>query len=236
MNKWSIVLGALFAASLCHPSIAATVSFAVHLNVSGPGTFEVRAKASQGDNFGIALYGVPLQPLPGATITSVSHVSPRSAVVTSPDGAIEGSFGFTLLRSANGNPALTGAQDTITPTPFLIRGYGQWPGFLNDYNAIPSGLVVGGSWGAVPVIASGTYTGPGLKIDTESVNFLANVFSAESGAAVFPARVVVPEPNAAAIFSIASLGLAIARWRPRHVNTAGSRAGRGVRLGRSPGN
>lgn len=215
MNKWSIVLAALCATSLYPISTAATVSFTVHLDTSGPGTFEVRAKASKGDNFGIALYGIPLQPLPGATITSVSHLSPRSAVVTSPDGTIEGSFGFTLLRSANGNPALTGSQDTVTPTPFLIKGYGQWPGFLNDYNVIPVGAVVGGSWGAIPVIASGTYTGPGLRIDTESVNLLANVFSAASGSTVIPARVVVPEPNAAATLGIASFGLAVARWRPR---------------------
>jgi hypothetical protein len=98
---------------------AATVVFILDWGAHGPGTFDILAEASFGDNGGIASYGVVLT----GPITSLDHKSPKSLAVQGPAGF--GPAGFTVLRTPDDVTTLRASQDTITPTPHLIYGFGQ---------------------------------------------------------------------------------------------------------------
>lgn len=202
MNKlfFSALAGVLLTAASVQ---AANITYI--LDLTQPTTWQIRAKASAGDNFGIASYGVVLT----GDITGLTHSSTRVAEVQNADGSQVGPLGFTLLRSGNGvaNKAIGGSQDTTTPTPFLMYGYGQTAG-----NAAQLGVDGNStSWVAEPIIASGTRAADApLDINLADVLTLANVFTANNGAATVAATVSkeiltnVPEP---ATFAMAGLGL-----------------------------
>lgn len=201
MNKlfFSALAGLLLTAASVQ---AASVTYILDLSV--PTSWQIRAKASGGDNAGIASYGVVLT----GDITGLTHSSTRVAEVQNADGSLVGPLGFTLLRSGNGitNKAIGGSQDTTTPTPFLIYGYGQTAG-----NAAQMGVDGNSSsWVAEPIIASGTRAaGAPLDINLTDVLTLANVFTGTAGAGTEAATVAkeiinIPEP---ATFAMAGLGL-----------------------------
>lgn len=219
MKKLSVMALVL---SLCTAAAANAAIVTFTLDLTTAGQFELRAKASDGDNAGIATYGVVLTPASGVTVTALDHKSARAGAAESSDGSLSGSMGFTVVRSADGpaNLGIRGGQNTIDPTPFLIYGYGQTPGsFATVQNgpATPLGSNEGNNWLAEPVIASGTYTGgasaggPALTFDLQTVDLLALTFNDAGSTAVAPAtlvtRIIIPEPATVAIAGMGLIGL-----------------------------
>lgn len=176
---------------------AATVSLTLELDpavpgcngctMSGAGRYNLFAVASADDNFGIAGYGISLQ-----NVTSVLHRAPRVNSSETPDGDIFPA-GFTLLRSANNATALgTGfligaGQDTVTPTPYLIQGFGQTPGgwdlLLPAENT--NGGIIQPTWSGKLLLAEGQYT-PGGElpfVDFQNIDVFVNVIG-EGGSVI----------------------------------------------------
>jgi hypothetical protein len=180
MHLRSNLLGLALVVLLASCASAATVN--IWLDPAAPaGTFRVLAQASAGDNFGIASYGIPLN----GTITALDHLSPNTFFASTPG---PGPAGFTSLRSPDGQALITGSQDTITPTPNLIRGFGQDDSSFAEKGVTPGAPPEQPDWGLPLLMATGTSDGP-VTIDDTSVNFLANVFSAASGVATMAATI-----------------------------------------------
>jgi len=201
----------LFASMLVVMGLASAASAAsVHykLDLSVPGTFTLTAAASPGDNFGLALYGIPLT----GTTTALDHKSPKMDFGTGPGGASP--IGFTAFRTADGggtDQTLVGGIDTIgAPAGNLIRGFGQEAGNFAAKGITPIAGPEGDNWLTPLVLATGTYSGS-LAFNTSSVDLVANVFTEATGNAVTaatvltniitggqntPPTVVPPAPNA----------------------------------------
>lgn len=177
---------------------------------SAAGTWTLRLHASHGDNGGIAAYSIPLV----GQITSLDHSSPRE-LVDNLAGTESHPVGFTLLRTADGiSPAslkVGGSQDTITPTPFIIYGYGQQAGSLSE---VTGRIIIDDVfWAATPVIATGTMQpGTRLTINRGSVDYLANVFIM-AGSTQTMGATMAPEPSGFAMAACASLAAATVRRR-----------------------
>jgi hypothetical protein len=182
--------------------MAATVTF--QMAFGAPGSFSVFASSSGVDNGGIAAYSIELE----GAILSLNHKSLR-ALVENSQGEVN-SAGFTLLRTPDVTVAppagsiltISGSQDTITPTPHIIYGFGQTPGNFSWIGLTPVGSFEGDPWSAPLLIAEGSYdvgAGPaGLPRIREFGRLtLANVFTAPGSMSVIMARVVVPEPTSA---------------------------------------
>src|SRR5688572_5059598 len=139
-------------------------------------TFEIYAEALGSDNFGLASYNLLLN----GTITSLDHRSPNLVFANGPNGA--GPAGFTLFRSADNAATLGASQDTVAPTPNLIKGFGQTANSfagLGMTPLVPTTDPV--SWDARLLIASGTYTGSNPTFNVGSVEVFAHVFSSAQG-------------------------------------------------------
>jgi hypothetical protein len=193
---------------------AATIKFTLTLNVP-TNTYTLHATdiSSPQDAFGIASYGVVL-----ANVTSVDHKSPRDGFGSGPGGV--GPAGFTTLRSADGVLAILASQDTTTPTPNLIYGFGQQ---ASSFAAKGIADFTGGTqleqpvWGNPLLIADGTFVGNGLgpnapRIDAAAVDTFSNVFVAPQGggtksAGIIAETIVIPEPVSIALGGFALLGL-----------------------------
>jgi hypothetical protein len=222
MRKSCLLVSLVAAIELCSAASAATVFYSIEY--PAPGQFNVRVRASAGDNFGIAAYGVVLQPKPSVVITALDHNSPR-ALVENPGLNLTGPLGFTVFRSPDNSANLKahGSQDTISPTPFIIRGYGQQAGNLGTVENAPItvlGGVEGPSWAATPIVATGTYTAPSgtsapIGFDVSDVESVASVFLTSSGLTTISASIIieVPEPSAFALGTIALVGGAATRRR-----------------------
>ncbi|MEX2172342.1 MAG: choice-of-anchor D domain-containing protein [Pirellulales bacterium] len=156
----SVVLGTFLATR----TFSATVN--VDLRVDPGGTYELYLDSSLGDNFGIASYGVEL-----ANIATLTHTSPRLGFAT--NAALkEGPAGFTQIRSADNVSFVHAAQLNIpTPTPHIIRGFGQEAssfaaqGLSNFGNPQTQS-----SWGYPLQIATGTWSGTPPTVIDASVN------------------------------------------------------------------
>jgi hypothetical protein len=123
-------------------------------------------------------------------VTSLLHRSPRTNLTPEPNDLEldPAPAGFTLLRTGNvlpaGNP-ITGSQDTVGPTPYIIYGFGQTAGsFQGQYPAtVTSGTsnqhtAVG--WDANLLIAEGAYNAAqGLPSIVSSA--AANIFNGPDG-------------------------------------------------------
>lgn len=173
--------------------------------------FMLLCSVSQGDNYGLAAYNIPLNPDP----TSYSDIAPMGRVGLTPVN------GFTIKNDWQGaiptNDAFAG-QDTTLPAS-LIRGIAQGivditdPG-ANEYVGHPNPPTKTGiqlsnnTWGIVDqptgqhdyaiVLAYGNYNSTVPSID---INGLANVFEKASGTSAIVADVqilattTVPPPN-----------------------------------------
>lgn len=199
---------------------AATVTFELLIDEEGPGTFNLYASSSLGDNFGISSYGVPLT----GGIVSVDHKSPQAL-----DGVTGEDVGFRLLRTADNNPFVSGGQNTPLPTHHLMKGIGQVAGNLNSApNVTLLVLPEQVAYGAPVLLASGVWAATMPAFDTQNVNLGANVFT--SGVTTFGspgysdnaiAQIetsvsIVPEPSTMLLAACASVGLlAFSRRRLR---------------------
>lgn len=181
------LIAALAASALAvSSSSAATVTLTLDLT-GAPGTFSLFADASLGDNAGIASYGVIM----GGPITSLDHNSTKSAAANSVSGF--GTAGFTVLRSADNLTTLLAGQDTLTPTPHLIYGFGQTPGSfaglgLTNFDPTPEG----DPWDAHFRLATGAYNAEEGRPELISgFDTFSNVFVSDSSSAVTPAELVL---------------------------------------------
>lgn len=200
-----VLLGAII---LTAEAPAATVIFTLDIDQTA-GTFKVYADDSLGDNFGIASYGVPLI----GSILTIDHNSPNGFRVGGPVGPV----GFSFLRSADNdlvNP-ISASQDTLSPTPNLVYGFGQAGG---DLGAAFPPYFAADQTVYLPhlLLAMGTYNKLGTKpdFDLASLDLGANTFDAAAGIAVSGAAIVtavVPEP---ATLSLLGLGV-VALWQRR---------------------
>ena len=249
MIKRLLLLSTLAFSCFAPQSRAATVEFTLYLGAAaqGPGTFKLTAQVGGADNFGLVAYGVQLVDSPTIVggILSVNHDSLRAAAVMNL-AMDEGPAGFTVLRSADLSVAglpkqdahnLAVTQDTLTPTPHLIRGFGQSPSSLalqGLFGSAPEGDPWGNAGTTAPnhtatpgefELARGTYTptadgGLGF-IPVPSALTFATVFTSASGIAsmAVPAgnitrTVVVPEPVTIGLAGLGLLYIVLAR-RPR---------------------
>jgi len=155
--------------------------------LSGPGTWNLLALATTGDNVGIVSYGVPIL---GAT--SIDHRSPRM------DQAHDGAFGslgpagFTFSRSPDNTQLVIASQDTVAPTPNLVYGYGQTPGDFSSLGIEPLGVttIEQPAWDGVLLLAEGTYAAGNFpEIDQFNVDLFVNVFTDTSGGPIVAADV-----------------------------------------------
>ncbi|CAK9090439.1 Uncharacterized protein SCF082_LOCUS52628 [Durusdinium trenchii] len=191
---------------------AANVSYTMIVDPGG--TFDVFASASLGDNAGIAGYGVPLS----GGITSVDHNSPFGSFATGGPG--NGPIGLSLFRSDDDVTSLAAAQDTVSPTPYLIYGFGQTAGDLSTFPGL--GGIFGDSqqlaYGAPLLIASGTWDGttPGFGAPVETNVFVDNQSAATMAALVSTSVQAVPEPASIVMLAMGGVGLLV--WRSIRVS------------------
>jgi hypothetical protein len=161
--------------------------------LSGPGTYDVLASLSTGDNFGLASYQVGIQ-----NVTSALHRAPRAVI--DPDDTASPA-GFTLFRSGDNSDVVPGgflvhaSQDTVTPgqSQYLTRGFGQTAGGFAA--AFPSHVLgtptTQSSWGANLLLFEGTYA-EGFVPAIDFTRSLANVFASDSGGTTIAASIVRP--------------------------------------------
>jgi hypothetical protein len=154
------------------PAETAAVEF--RLIDSGPGAFKITAKVSGGAQAGLSGYGLDLL----GNITSLQHVSPGSAEVTT--AAASGPAGFTLARSRDDVSYLAGFQNLIDPNFAPIYGMGSQASSFAAEGVTPLDLPRVTDWDAELLLATGTYTGSfeSLGVNSTGPNTGANVFAA----------------------------------------------------------
>lgn len=174
---------------LASSASAAVVTYTLVLNptaangcvgctLTGPGTWDLLASSSEGDNFGIASYQVTLN-----NVSSIFHRSPRTNLVVdpNPDELDPSPAGFQILRSGNGVNPIVAGQDTVTPTPYIVHGYGQT---ASSFQAQYPGTVQSGTsnqataagWDAKLLIAEGAYT-PGGQLPSFGTVLTSTIFN-----------------------------------------------------------
>jgi hypothetical protein len=187
--------------------------------LSGPNTWNLFASVSHGDNFGLAAYGISVQ-----NVTSTFHRAPR--VVHSEDLNFDiYSAGFSILRSANNGIIsgtgfyITASQDTVAPTPYLIRGFGQSASSFAAHLP-PENTNIGvtqPTWDSKLLLAEGSYAaGAAPYIDLSNIDSLVNVFNSAQGTETSRASwtaVVTPEPSSAILLMLGGTYLLPGRKR-----------------------
>jgi len=199
-------------AMLASVSNAASIAYKLFQDADGPGTFRLTAQASNGDNSGLASFGVVL-----TGITTAKNMSPFTT-----DLNTFSQVGFNLLRSSDAASSLgtiTGSQDTINAGSHILYGLGQTAGTWAGNGILPGGPA--GStrpdttgWGTPLLIATGTYPIGGTPgFNTQSPDFATNTFLNSTGtgvsAASATAQVIpaVPEPATIAMAGLALVGM-----------------------------
>jgi hypothetical protein len=200
-KSFAFLMAGCVTAALAGMASASTVQLGLILNPAAPGctsctlsganTWDLVAMDSTGDNFGISGFSIPV-----LNVLTNFNRSPRTVV--NPDDTADPA-GFTLGRSANNQVTIPngfligGAQDSATPTPFLIRGYGQENSSFAT--KLPAGSVLGSpssqiDWKSLLVLAEGTNTaGATPSIDFASVDIAVSTFAAASGVTTAAATV-----------------------------------------------
>jgi PEP-CTERM motif len=231
----AVVVVALLAAS----ASAGTVKISIVLNpaapgctgctLSGPGTYDVYAQDVTASPFApdhTPMYGIVSYGLPILNVNDFLHRAPRASLVDDSAGSGDsGPAGFSNLRSGNnatpigtcpgatcGGFFIGATQDTTTPTPFLIGGYGQTAGsFAAD---VPPTATVAGtiqpSWGAKLLLGEGHWTPNNPNrvptLGLASVDAFVNGF-ADPALGQVSKQAVIPEPASIVLAGLAVIGL-----------------------------
>jgi hypothetical protein len=149
-------------------------------------------------------------------IATINHVAPRTGNA-SDTGGQEGPAGFTLFRSPTTvqntptNPiTVTGSQDTATPTPFLVRGFGLENSSFQEKGIIAGAPLTQVDWDARLLLATGTWV---ASAEPTLLGGSVNVFSGPTGGSTAAATTnlvvipAIPEPSTFALAGLALLGL-----------------------------
>ena len=148
-------------------SLAATVTLEmIGSTNSGAGDFDVFASVSGGA--GLAGYGFELQNVNNASVLNMGPVGGSSVFFAQ--------VGFSQARSADGDPIVTGGQNTTDPVERMAYGVGQTAGTLpgGPFGGSP---LVQTTYGAPVLLASGTYNDATTIAFNTTTNLQANVFT-----------------------------------------------------------
>jgi len=181
---------------------AAVVNYDLQIDPTGPGTWQVLASASLGDNYGIAGFGIAM--------TGVDTIVNESPMATLFDGTDLYDVGFKLVRSAADVNPVSGSIDTTTTGVLVAYGVGQTAGDLladlGETGWMYIGAKVNEVYGAPVLLASGTYSGDAPEIDFQALDTAVNVFTSDTGTAT-EAATVVPEPMTLGLVLLGGLGV-----------------------------
>ncbi|NQU75600.1 MAG: hypothetical protein HQ546_04695 [Planctomycetes bacterium] len=135
---------------------APTVTYTLVLDSEGPGTFQITADVSQGDNAGLAAYGMDV-----VGFSTMTNLGPMVDGLAGPTYTPwKNGFSMAMIRSAANFSPLGGSQDTITEGAVMVYGFGQTAGDLTPpggWSPGPAYTEVQPIYGASLVLASGTY-------------------------------------------------------------------------------
>jgi hypothetical protein len=199
----AILLVAVFAVS----AQASTVTFSVETSTNaGPGTFEVFAEVSLGDNAGLQFYSIQM----AGTNDDLVDVAPRNTF--NPGVGAAQAFTLDLLIAADSEKFNRG-QSLVAPAG-LVYGLGQTAG------SFPAGVFgeVGSPWDAKLKIGSGSYPDfAQLSVVRASANTFdatgqTGASTAETTANIVPGG-VIPEPTTMALAGFGLIGLITRRRR-----------------------
>jgi len=223
MNKRKLTINGIAALvfGVMTASVQAAPMVTFHMAWQDDGTFSLFGSSSQGDNAGIATYGVPLT----GPILTIDHQSPNAAG----QGALGNqTVALGLIRTVDdlvgpaGPITLSASQDTFTPG-YVVYGLGQTSGDLvidatGGLTAIA--FPEQQSYDAKLLIATGTYDNTSLDkpgIDVSSLDLIANVFVSNNGFGTTAADIntlVTPEPASVVMFAIGVVLTSL----PRRIN------------------
>ncbi|NQU75795.1 MAG: PEP-CTERM sorting domain-containing protein [Planctomycetes bacterium] len=199
----------MFAAISAQAAPAVTYTLVID---PGPGTFQITADVSQGDNAGLATYGMDV-----VGFSTMSNLGPM--VDGFADGFLPCTKGFNLFRSADNVSPLGAGQDTITPGAVLVYGFGQAAGDISP----PGGWAVGpphtevqSVYDATLVLASGTFpvgVNPSWGQSAAAVVFAQEGLQDTMGVTAELVTVIIPEPATMSMLALGGLAALIRRRR-----------------------
>ena len=204
-----IFFAGLAALVVASSASAATINYVLDLSGS-PGTFQLKATTSAGDNGGLVFYSVPLT----GNILSVDNRGPN--VINSANFAPSG---FGAFRSADSavavvSPIISGSQDVVSGPPAnRLYGIGQeassyaLKGITPAFEPDASSDI---AWAAEILLATGTYSGS-IGFASGSLELTGNVWDTNGGSAAPQATITtevrnIPEPATLGLLGLALVG------------------------------
>jgi hypothetical protein len=172
---------------------AAVVSLSMMKDTAGPGTWELRARSTPGDNGGIASFSIPLVDI--ATLTNEAPFYALNATNFRPGG-----FSELRVPATDNNPdekTVFASQQLIpNPTPNIEYGFGQTAGSWFPTEYVAAAPWKRPSWGENLLLASGTYApGADPRVDFFATSLSVLVFDNATGNEVIAADVSGPSSS-----------------------------------------
>jgi len=250
LNRCHWVTTLLIAAIAANASAqTATFQLSRTMTSATAGTFTLRLSVSDGDNFGVASYGVKL--------TGDITFDHRTPDITLADGSAgnDQPAGFTLFRAADQNSTTSGllvtaSQDTVSLTPYIYYGVGQTAGnVLTSPTDGPITIDAAGDssqdadYAASIVIGTGTWNGQAPAFEQADVDNGVQVFTSDANVDTAAASLAfdvititkpsktahVPMSSPAALAALAALIAGLGAWAMRRRQHAAAAAQRGSR-------
>ncbi len=198
MNIKNLLVGSVAALGVATSASAIpTVEFILQPG-SEPGSFELLADVSEGDNFGLAFFGVEL------TGIATNKVEAPEALTSI------GFAGFAGDESVPDAAQIFSSQSLTNPAT-LVRGIGQAPGSIPDVQPFPGNR--NPDFGAPVLLATGTLSGDITEV--EAVQIEANVFAEATGTSVLGSQegnvetslTIIPEPATVGLMGLGALAV-----------------------------
>jgi hypothetical protein len=181
------LLTAFAAVVLVANANAATVTLQMMKDTNGPGTYELRARSSAGDNGGLASFNIPLLDI--LTLTNESPFYTLNATNFQPGG-----FSELRVPATDNNTTVKevfASQRLVpTPTPNLEYGFGQTAGDWAASEYVAAAPSRRPAWQDNLLLASGTYaTGADPRPDMAATALSILVFDDATGPEAIAATV-----------------------------------------------